>query len=225
MAMCERRVRRCLPSVSTRPSHSRSAIACSSARSFSICSIGRISERRTPTSTPTLSAGFCRAIPGASSSSPSNFISNMKRRQMLFLAGNLAFASNTDSGWIKSARNPMLTLGAGDDFDSQNIMSPAIVKEGGQYYLFYAGGPVGPRNGSDLIKYQLGLALSRDGETWKKTGKPLLPLGERDNFHVTPALLRTPGGELHKERGQWRMVYCGNREDDVEYATSPDGLH
>jgi hypothetical protein len=32
-------------------------------------------------------------------------------------------------------------------FDSQNIMSPSIVKEGNRYFLFYAGGPSGPRNG------------------------------------------------------------------------------
>jgi predicted GH43/DUF377 family glycosyl hydrolase len=148
----------------------------------------------------------------------------MRRRELLFLACNPAFAAKADSEWIKSDKNPMLTLGREGDFDSQNIMSPAIVKESGQYFLFYSGGPLGPRNGGELIKYQLGLALSRDGETWKKTGKPLLPLGERDNFHVTPALLRNPDGALHKERALWHMVYCGNRENDVEYATSSDGL-
>jgi hypothetical protein len=64
----------------------------------------------------------------------------------------------------------MLSLGTGAEFDSQNIMSPSIIKEGGRYYLFYAGGPLGPRNGGELIKYQIGLALSNDGETWKNYG-------------------------------------------------------
>ena len=149
----------------------------------------------------------------------------MRRRELLLLAGNIAFAEKNGSGWIKSSGNPMLSLGKSGDFDSQNIMSPSIVKERGTYYLYYAGGPLGPRNGGDLIKYQLGLALSGDGESWKKTGQPLLPLGERDNFHVTPTLLRNPGGGLRKQDGKWHMLYCGNREDDVEYATSPDGLH
>ncbi|MEO7652956.1 MAG: hypothetical protein ABIZ80_21040 [Bryobacteraceae bacterium] len=148
----------------------------------------------------------------------------MTRRELMILSGNLAFAAKPDSGWVKSTRNPMLSLGSAADFYSQNIMSPSIVKDGGQYYLFYAGGPLGPRNGGTLIKYQLGLALSADGETWKKTGKPLLPLGDRDNFHVTPTLLRNPDGGLRKEGGKWHLVYCGNREDDVEYATSSDGL-
>lgn len=149
----------------------------------------------------------------------------MRRREWIGLAAATVVSGQTgDTGWIKSGRNPMLGLGTGGDFDSQNIMSPAIVKEGGRYYLFYAGGPSGPRNGGELVRYQLGLALSRDGENWTKTGKPLLPLGERDNFHVTPALLRDPEGNLLKQGGRWHMVYCGNREDDVEYATSADGL-
>lgn len=149
----------------------------------------------------------------------------MRRREWIVAAAGSALAGTKESGWVKSGKNPMLSLGKGSAFDSQNIMSPSIVKTGGKYYLFYAGGPHGPRNGGELVKYQIGLALSSDGETFQKTGEPLLPLGQRDNFHVTPALLRGPGGDLHKIGGQWQMVYCGNREDDVEYATSPDGLH
>ena len=149
----------------------------------------------------------------------------IRRRDLLLLAATAAQAASKDSGWVKSTRNPMLSLGKDPDFDSQNIMSPSIVKDGGQYYLFYAGGPLGPRNGGELVKYQLGLALSKDGETWKKTGKPLVPLGQRDNFHVTPTLLRNPDGTLLKQGGKWHMAFCGNREDDVEYATSPDGLN
>ncbi len=137
----------------------------------------------------------------------------------------LLSAQDAARGWVKSAKNPMLSLGASGDFDSQNIMSPSIIKEGGKYYLFYGGGPSGPKTKEDYVNYQLGLALSDDGETWTKRGKPLLPLGERDNFHTTPALLRTPTGELQKRAGLWQMVYCGNRADDIEHATSPDGLN
>lgn len=118
----------------------------------------------------------------------------------------------------------MLSLGTGDAFDSQNILAPSIVKDGGRYYLFYSGGPSGPRNGGDLVRYQLGLALSEDGDRWTKTGAPLLPLGDRDDFHVTPALLRDPAGNLLKIDGVWHMVFCGNRADDIEHATSRDGL-
>jgi hypothetical protein len=148
----------------------------------------------------------------------------MRRRDLFYLAGNLAFAGERGGGWVKSPKNPMLSLGRDGDFDSQNILSPSIVKHGKRYFLFYAGGPSGPRNGGELVKYQLGLALSENGETWKKTGKPLLPLGQRDNFHVTPTLLRNPDGTLLRENGRGHMVFSGNREDDVEYAVSPDGL-
>lgn len=132
--------------------------------------------------------------------------------------------TQADEPWVKSPRNPMLSLGTGEAFDSQNIMSPSIVKDGGKYFLFYAGGPSGPRNGGELVRYQLGLALSDDGEKWTKTGQPLLPLGERDDFHATPALLRNPTGELLKIDGVWHMVFCGNRADHIEHATSRDGL-
>ena len=129
-----------------------------------------------------------------------------------------------ESGWIRSPKNPMLTLGSRDDFDSQNIMSPAIARDTSGYFLFYAGGPAGPLTKEDYVRYQLGLALSEDGEKWAKLGRPLLPLGKRDNFHATPALLRTPAGDLHKKDGLWHLLFCGNRADDIEHATSRNGL-
>ena len=133
-------------------------------------------------------------------------------------------ASTHADEWIKSPQNPLLSLGKEGDFDSQNIFAPCVVKDGGKYFMFYAGGPSGPKNGGDYVRYQLGLALYEDGKTWKKTGQPLLPLGERDNFHATPALLRNPAGELLKIDGVWHMLYCGNRYDHIEHATSRDGL-
>ena len=148
----------------------------------------------------------------------------------LALSTKAGFAADTRTssadaaGWIKSQNNPILSLGRAGEFDSQNIFAPAIVKERGKYFLFYAGGPSGPANGGDFVRYQLGLALSDDGTHFVKRGKPLLQLGKRDNFHATPALLRNPAGNLHKIDGRWQMVYCGNRADDVELATSDDGL-
>ena len=135
----------------------------------------------------------------------------------------VAAAANADD-WVKSPQNPVLSLGTGADFDSQNIFAPSVVKDVGKYFLFYAGGPSGPKNGGEFVRYQIGLALSDDGVRWAKTGKPLLPLGERDDFHATPALLRNPAGDLLKVGGVWHMVYCGNRADDIEHATSRDGL-
>jgi len=68
----------------------------------------------------------------------------MRRREWISFAAGAALAGGDQGGWIKSGRNPMLSLGQGDAFDSRNIMSPSIAKDGGRYYLFYAGGPLGP---------------------------------------------------------------------------------
>jgi predicted GH43/DUF377 family glycosyl hydrolase len=143
---------------------------------------------------------------------------------ILLLLGHLSVSAIAAEAWVKSAKNPMLSLGATNAFDSQNLFGPAVVKDDGKYFMFYCGGPAGPKTGEELVRYQIGLALSEDGETWTKTGKPLMPLGARDDFHATPSLLRNPAGDLLKLDGVWHMVFCGNRADDVEHATSRDGL-
>jgi predicted GH43/DUF377 family glycosyl hydrolase len=137
------------------------------------------------------------------------------------MAASLTVGAARAADWVKSLDNPMLSLGEEGDFDYQNIMGPSVTKYNGQYYLYYAGGPNAQRT-----QYQLGLALSDDGVHWTKTGEPLLELGERDNFHVTPALLRNEQGNLQLgQDGLWHMCYTGNRADDLEHATSPDGLN
>ncbi|MDZ4819793.1 MAG: acetylxylan esterase [Planctomycetota bacterium] len=129
-------------------------------------------------------------------------------------------------GWTRSADNPVLSLAPAPAFDSHNIMGPAIAKHKGKYYLYFCGGPSGPATKEKFIDYQLGLATSDDGVHFKKLDKPILPLGERDDFHCTPAVLRDPEGNLLLDAdGTWHMVYCGNRADDIEHATSTDGIH
>jgi len=151
-------------------------------------------------------------------------------KSMLALVGVAAIpkpmvlATEEAAGWVKHPQNPMLSLGDEGEFDSQNIFAPAVARENGKYQLYYAGGPSGPANGGKFVRYQLGMALSDDGFRWRKLGKPLLPLGERDNFHATPALLRQPNGDLAKPGGERHLVFCGNRADDVEYAISRDGI-
>jgi hypothetical protein len=151
-------------------------------------------------------------------------------KSMLVLLGGAAIqeptvsAAEETAGWVKYPQNPLLSLGAEGEFDSQNIFAPAVAREEGKYTLYYSGGPSGPANGGKFVRYQLGMALSDDGYSWRKLGRPLLPLGERDDFHATPALLRHPNGDLAKPGGWRHLVFCGNRQDDVEYATSRDGI-
>ena len=153
------------------------------------------------------------------------------RRRVVFIFSVLVISadlysqeSKPNTVWTKHPQNPLLSLGTGDEFDRQNIFAPAIVKDGSKYFLFYSGGPAGPRSGEDHVRYQIGLARSDDGVKFTKLGRPLLKLGERDNFHATPALLRDGEGTLVKTEGMWHMVFCGNRADDVEHATSRDGI-
>ena len=130
------------------------------------------------------------------------------------------FGQSWTAGWVKSSDNPVLSLSE-NGFDSQNIMSPAIAKMDGVYYLYYSGG-----SKADFTEYQLGLATSTDGVHFTKTGAPLLGLGTYDNFHVTPALLRSEDGNLLCDAdGTWHMIYCGNRADDVYHATSTNGTN
>lgn len=133
-------------------------------------------------------------------------------------------AARTADVWVKHPNNPMLSLGKAGEFDHHNIFGPSVVKDGGKYFLFYCGGPSGPKTGEELVRYQLGLALSDDGVQWTKQPKPLLELGERDDFHCAPTLLRSPEGELFKQDGLWHLLYNSNRPDDVDHATSRDGL-
>ena len=165
----------------------------------------------------------------------------LTRREVLIggagLAGTMALGgrapAHVGSGrWVRSPDNPVLSLGPKGAFDSFNIFAPCAVKVKGRYYLYYSGGPYGEEDtdpstegsGRAYTEYQLGMATSDDGVHFRKTGKPIFPLTERCNFHATPALLRRPNTGLLKEDGLWHMVFDGNRRNDVEHATSPDGL-
>jgi len=140
-------------------------------------------------------------------------------------AGSVYADAHWQAGWKKIAENPVLSLSDAGGFDSHNIFAPAITKHEGTYYLYYAGGPSGPLTNEEYINYQLGLATSQDGVHFSKRSGPLLPLGGRDNSHCAPALLRNAAGDLLvDDDGAWHMVFNGNRADDVEHATSTDGV-
>jgi len=126
--------------------------------------------------------------------------------------------------WVKHADNPLLSRGEKGTFDHFNIHAPMAVYHNGEYWIFYSGGPCGPPE-DQYIKYQLSLAKSSDGIKFEKIGKPILPLGERDNFHTCMAVLRNSDGTLLLEDGLWKAWYNGNRENDLELVTSVDGIH
>lgn len=126
--------------------------------------------------------------------------------------------------WIKHPKNPLLKRGSPGEFDHFNIHAPMVVHHSDQYWMFYSGGPCGPPD-HQYVKYQLSLATSQDGINFEKIGRPILPLGERDNFHTCMAILRDAEGKLLLEDGIWKAWFNGNRENDLELTTSVDGIH
>lgn len=126
--------------------------------------------------------------------------------------------------WTKHPANPLLNRGLPEKFDHFNIHAPAITYHSGQYWMFYSGGPCGPPD-HQYVRYQLSLAISQDGVNFKKLGIPIFPLGKRDDFHTCIALLRSSEGNLLLEDGLWKAWFNGNRANDLELATSIDGIH
>ncbi len=62
---------------------------------------------------------------------------------------------------------PVLARGGPGEWDSLDVLNPAVVVRGGSYYNCYSG--------FDGKTWRTGLALSTDGLLWKKQGKVLSP--------------------------------------------------
>ncbi|MBD3180941.1 hypothetical protein GF312_01545 [Candidatus Poribacteria bacterium] len=126
--------------------------------------------------------------------------------------------------WVKHEANPVLERGKPGDFDHFNIHAPMVVYHDSRYWMFYSGGPVGPPD-DEYVEYQLSLATSEDGIDFNKIGKPIIDLGDRDNFHTCMAVLRKADGSLLIEDGLWKAWFNGNRANDLEYIISQDGIN
>ena len=48
--------------------------------------------------------------------------------------------------WIKDAPGPVVTLGMAGEFDDQHIFAPAVVEEGGRFWMWYSGSQGSPGN-------------------------------------------------------------------------------
>ena len=65
--------------------------------------------------------------------------------------------------WTKLRGNPILDLGAAGAFDENGLGEPAVWRSGGWYWMLYTGR-------SRTEQRAIGLAQSRDGVSWRKTG-------------------------------------------------------
>lgn len=100
--------------------------------------------------------------------------------------------------WRRDSRNPILPPGPAD-FDATACMNPFVVRQGGEYFLFYAGGG---RDGSRRIC--LATAPVDDLTSWTRCG-PLFPLGEPGAFDASWCVLPC----VHRFGDTWRLYYTG----------------
>ena len=124
--------------------------------------------------------------------------------------------------WQRDPRNPILPPGGGD-FDKKCCMNPFIVRQGDDYYLFYAGAD---EKGTRRIC--LAIAPVSDISQWKRLG-PLFDVGGKGSFDQTWCVLPV----VHKIGTKWHLYYTGRSHVDgglqafygMGLATSEDLVH
>jgi hypothetical protein len=115
--------------------------------------------------------------------------------------------------------NPVLNPSAGDEWDSQDVYAPCVIKDGENYKMWYSGRYPGLSG--------IGYATSSDGITWSKSGSnPVLAPGaggQWDSDHIFAACV------IKNETNKYEMWYSGSDgsagPDKIGYATSPTGEH
>ncbi len=111
----------------------------------------------------------------------------------------VGFATSLDGyTWSKYGSNPILSQGAGGTWDDNRIEHFCILKEGSNWYAWYAGEP---GDGS----WKIGYATSSDGISWTKYGgNPVMTgtVSEWDSYFVVPS-------SVIKEGSTYYMFYWG----------------
>jgi len=119
-------------------------------------------------------------------------------------------------GWHRHPGNPVLT--AELPWEERTAVSPAVIKDGNIFKMWYGAAGVPPR----LIGY----ATSANGVKWNKHSDPVLQFGppeDWDDSIIGP-------GTIKKENGVYKMWYWGGKESwpistiQVGLAISQDGI-
>jgi PKD repeat protein len=128
----------------------------------------------------------------------------------------IGYATSSDGiSWTKYISNPVLDLGPGGSWDDGYVWSPAVIKDGATFKMWY--------NGNDGSAYRIGYATSPDGITWTKFGgNPVLNIGASGDWD--DYLLRNPTVIL--DGGIYKLWYGGSdgARFRIGMATSPDGI-
>ena len=127
---------------------------------------------------------------------------------------NISYAISLDgTDWFVRARNPVLSPGSSESFDSEGVWDPYVIRDGREYKMYYTG--------FDGTLYRTGLAISPDGVTWTKSiNNPILDVGPRQWETVG-----SNAPKVYKVDSVYCMLYSGfdGTRYKIGLATSPDG--
>ncbi len=121
--------------------------------------------------------------------------------------------------WERLPDHQMVLYEGPQRWDSVEVFSPYVIREGEKLSMWYTGWDRGP-------SYRIGYASSTDnGRTWAKSPEnPVLDVGPAGSFDSRSV----QGASVIKEDdGTYRMWYMGQEGTkwQLGLATSPDGLH
>lgn len=132
-------------------------------------------------------------------------MSELSRRSFLAASAGLLLASNTNAAdpafqvhsWKRDPRNPVLP--PGKDFDAGCCMNPFVLRQGDEYWLYYAGADKSGRR-----RICLATTPVSDLTAWKRHG-PLFENGGKGSFDETWSVLPC----VHRIGGKWHMYFSG----------------
>ena len=138
--------------------------------------------------------------------------------------------------WNRDVDKPVLSLGEAGEFDDTHLLDPEVVRQDGNYLMWYCGSSgyaydVAPTRERDERLYQLGIATSDDGLAFTKLSLPRIAMAEPRRSFLTPTILKDSDGKLLKFQGKYWMWFCsatfggGGRPHVVQAVTSEDGLN
>lgn len=129
--------------------------------------------------------------------------------------------------WERDTDGPILSLGTAGEFDDQHVFAPAVASEDGRFFLWYSGSRGTPGN----RVFRLGQATSTDGKRFDKyTSNPVLQFADGAHSVLTPALLRSAGGAVLREKDKLRIWFSSatlgkGGLHTLHQSRSTDGIH
>lgn len=129
---------------------------------------------------------------------------------------NVGYAESSDGiSWSRPYSNPVLTPGNYGEWDASSIGPGAIIKENGEYKMYYVGWSDQNSN------WDIGLATSPDGINWTKySGNPILYGTTGWEYQIVPSA-------VVKINDTYYLYYYGRNypEYKIGLATSTDGIN